>query len=500
MKKALLFSMTIVIMLLFSYTYAKHEAYNPLPKPVPLVLCSTDAPEIQALPDFFSTPTYQMSKLEPLHIRKDISEMSENDPMVVSLKKAIAKMKAKESTIPTSWVYQSSIHGTTSETNLPSWNSCAHGSEFFLSWHRMYVYFFERILRKESGNPNFALPYWDWSKTDGRSLPQTFIAPKSEQNNLLFVKKRDTKMNVGGLLALSNQINLAKAMQIEDLLASQVGKDDPNFNSTLERIHGNVHTTLSGLMADPNTAAQDPIFWMHHCNIDYIWEKWMDQHKPDLPDAKDPWMTKKFAFFDENDKRITMSGKDIVDIARQLNYKYEEIPIRSDIPKAPKPKIRKSVMATPSMMIAVAKSVALSADKNMFSLSPTQTETPNYMDSRFNLVFEQIKLKGWADGVFELYLNQSTDSSPDPNNDNYIGSIDFFALNAQNVNTNTKNEHFKEQIFDVTDVIRAYLAKNNQLGNMTVMIYHRLPELNGSSEPQKVSVQATVGIVKLVQH
>ena len=30
----------------------------------------------------------------------------------------------------------------------------------------------------------------------------------------------------------------------------------------------------SGLMTDPNTAALDPIFWLHHANIDRLWEVW----------------------------------------------------------------------------------------------------------------------------------------------------------------------------------------------------------------------------------
>ncbi|MGH7262080.1 MAG: tyrosinase family protein [Nitrospiraceae bacterium] len=40
-----------------------------------------------------------------------------------------------------------------------AWNTCQHGSYFFLSWHRMYLYYFERILREASRDPNFALPY-----------------------------------------------------------------------------------------------------------------------------------------------------------------------------------------------------------------------------------------------------------------------------------------------------------------------------------------------------
>jgi tyrosinase-like protein len=52
-----------------------------------------------------------------------------------------------------------------------TWATCEHEdmlmptrtSPHFLSWHRMALYFFERVLREASGDPNFALPYWDYT-------------------------------------------------------------------------------------------------------------------------------------------------------------------------------------------------------------------------------------------------------------------------------------------------------------------------------------------------
>src|SRR5947209_8045957 len=44
---------------------------------------------------------------------------------------------------------------------------CPHGNWWFYVWHRGYLGFFERTIRSLSGDENFALPYWDWTK-----LPQ----------------------------------------------------------------------------------------------------------------------------------------------------------------------------------------------------------------------------------------------------------------------------------------------------------------------------------------
>ncbi len=41
---------------------------------------------------------------------------------------------------------------------------CPHGNWWFYVWHRGYVGLFEQTIRKLSGDPDFALPFWDWSQ------------------------------------------------------------------------------------------------------------------------------------------------------------------------------------------------------------------------------------------------------------------------------------------------------------------------------------------------
>ena len=38
-----------------------------------------------------------------------------------------------------------------------AWGWCMHGNWWFLPWHRGYLYFFERIVRKISGDDSFRL-------------------------------------------------------------------------------------------------------------------------------------------------------------------------------------------------------------------------------------------------------------------------------------------------------------------------------------------------------
>jgi Common central domain of tyrosinase len=46
-----------------------------------------------------------------------------------------------------------------------------------------------------------------------------------------------------------------------------------SFTGLLEaQPHNTVHVQVGG---DPNTAAQDSIFWLHHANIDRLWKRWL---------------------------------------------------------------------------------------------------------------------------------------------------------------------------------------------------------------------------------
>src|SRR3954454_24325875 len=86
----------------------------------------------------------------PPWIRPSIKGMTASTPAIKSYIAGIKAMQALPSTDGRNWIYWASIHGN---ANIPSpaptaWATCQHGSYFFLSWHRMYLYWLERILRK----------------------------------------------------------------------------------------------------------------------------------------------------------------------------------------------------------------------------------------------------------------------------------------------------------------------------------------------------------------
>jgi tyrosinase len=179
--------------------------------------------------------------------------------------------------------YHAGIHGYP----LPAYCDMAHGHpEYFLPWHRAYLYFFERALRAQ--NANASLPWWDWtspgSQADG--IPAAYATAK--------VGKRDNPLNRakvnpeavaqgrrrGDPRPATTQrepgrpgtVPLPTTGWLNDLIDNHSSFAD--FSNRLERTHGDIHVWVGGHMEDIAFAAYDPIFWAHHTMIDRVWSLW----------------------------------------------------------------------------------------------------------------------------------------------------------------------------------------------------------------------------------
>lgn len=242
-------------------------------------------------------------------------------------RRAVAEMRrrsAEDENDPTGWTFQAGIHG--SFTNSQDFNKCEHASWWFLSWHRAYLYFFERIVRQASGDPTFTLPYWDWNTPNRRSLPAPFRDPASE----LFDGTRVPSVNAGEPL-LANETDVQQALDFPAFLGTRMR---PGFGGVplplrvkggLERPpHDTVHVLISGNMGDPKTAATDPIFWLHYANVDRLWDVWLARGRSN-PSQTD-WQTHTpFIFFDENRNRVQVRTSEFLPAGARLDYRYDDL-------------------------------------------------------------------------------------------------------------------------------------------------------------------------------
>lgn len=245
-------------------------------------------------------------------VRRNAFNMASNDPILVGFSKAITAMKALPTENPCSWTYQAAIHGTTLTPVLTAWNTCHTDARFFWSWHRMYLYWFERIVRKYSGMYDWALPFWDWANPLERQLPPAFRVVGSPLHD----PSRNAAMNDGtGAISTALGTSVTNAYALLDFYNAQSAINGP---------HGSVHGAVGGNMCCVSSAAQDPIFWLHHAAVDRQWNLWLAQgggRSNPIGDAD--WRNTTFTFFDECCNEVKMKGCDVLRAARQLSYTYE---------------------------------------------------------------------------------------------------------------------------------------------------------------------------------
>lgn len=112
-------------------------------------------------------------------VRRSIGQLGLANPAVQTLREGVRLLKSKPVSDPLNWSNLADIH----------LNFCPHGNWFFLPWHRAYLVMYERLIRSVTGNPQSALPYWDW--TADRQLPAAFAQSTFKgQPNPLFEPSR----------------------------------------------------------------------------------------------------------------------------------------------------------------------------------------------------------------------------------------------------------------------------------------------------------------------
>jgi tyrosinase len=47
----------------------------------------------------------------------------------------------------------------------------------------------------------------------------------------------------------------------------------------LEVQHGEIHSWVDGQLGELSTAAHDPVFYLHHCFVDYLWEQFRQKQR-----------------------------------------------------------------------------------------------------------------------------------------------------------------------------------------------------------------------------
>lgn len=214
-----------------------------------------------------------------------------------------------------------------------------HNNWLFLPWHRLFLYFHERILAKLIGDDTFALPFWNWDGLpEGMVMPNVY-AEKSLNNktnsslydpdrNKCAERPRVVDFSNPSLVTCSNATDEFQHWENTHVIYTQLvtaavtpslfigqpyryGDYGGVGGGTLEsKPHGAVHiwVNVEDMLLFKNSAT-DPIFFAHHANVDRLWTIW----KRDLEggiraDLTDPdWLNTQFTFYDEDGNLVSVS-------------------------------------------------------------------------------------------------------------------------------------------------------------------------------------------------
>jgi hypothetical protein len=412
------------------------------------------------------------------------------DPITLAYAKAVQVMQARPASDPTSWAWQAAVHGTFAAAPPgANWNVCQHQGWFFLSWHRMYLYFFERIVRKavlDAGGPaDFALLYWNYDRPfPSNTLPPAFRAPTLPDGtaNPLFIASpnRNAGLMAGGQVpatATSSTAAMAQTAFSSPPFGTSFGGGrvgPAQFAGSTGQLeftpHNAMHPTIGGplidpcqggLMSDPFCAALDPIFWLHHANVDRLWNNWLTLGGGRANPSQAAWLNQSFVFHDENGTQVTLSGADIVDTAAQLGYVYDDAALPSQrmmvLAATPPPS------GPPELAAATERPLELVGDTASVRLTVPDSsrrlvEAAGAEQGRVLVNVEDIEAEQDPGLAYAVYLTVPGD--PDPES-RHIGNVSFFGIRLMN---DPDRAHDGPpgfpHTFDATDVVRALKEQN----------------------------------------
>lgn len=440
-----------------------------------------------------------MSQSGPVLVRREISGLGADDPIVEAYAGAVHTMQGRAADDPTSWAYQAAIHGTVTTPERTLWNQCQHATWYFLPWHRMFLYFFERIVRatvvENGGSADWALPYWNYCLGGQHAfLPEPFRSPAAGQQSPLYVSQRDPQLNSGekGLPAYATSPTRALARP-QFVGKAEFGGPSTGFQHSGETWgaletspHNIIHVLVKGLMESPETAALDPIFWLHHANIDRLWSQWLSGPGTSHENPSDAaWRGFSFSFFDEHGKQHSMHCQDVLATAADLGYTYDDEPVPAHGAPSPTGPSPSTLSPPPREMIgATAEAVTLTGEPTTVSVPIAPIAAQGFTeDVHAYLNIEEIEGERNPGVSYLVYADLEGGEPPDPESPHYLGTLSFFGIERAQHPVGDEAPHALQASYDITPIARELEARGAWAGHELPVTFAPLTLVGPGAEP-----------------
>ncbi|XP_078679594.1 tyrosinase-like [Branchiostoma floridae x Branchiostoma belcheri] len=246
------------------------------------------------------------------------------------------------------------------ETEADCFFDYAHEAVGFLTWHRKFLLEIERALQEVNNDPDWTLPYWDWSAAEKNQCDictNDYVGANDEDGNLdpesIFAswwticehlpdfynathKIHTRPCNVSNanwqltrnpgtqdtdyfgesmaFLPSAEEVDFAMRFPVFDT-PPYIKYSNCSFRNVLEgftdtttgkyretikdksgnvlvpgshTLHNQVHIYMNGTMGTNPSSPNDPMFFLHHCNVDRLLETWMRRYPDSVVESALP--------------------------------------------------------------------------------------------------------------------------------------------------------------------------------------------------------------------
>jgi tyrosinase len=264
-------------------------------------------------------------------------------------------------------------------------------------------------------------------------------------------------------------------------------------------------------------SARDPIFWLHHANVDRLWSAWIKGGKRNMPSEKSRWGITTWKF-DEQGSWTQRAGA-MLDSEKSLNYRYDDenmpvvVPaaapqpvakviqgqvVSADLPQSTAPV---AISSTPNSFTLSSEAVAvnlpisakLSTELLKLLLSPGSSEIGSAM-----LLLHDVELgKDGKQGGFSYEIIATLPSDRDNRSPLTLGVLNSFTLSAASHEAPAGREHDapaeKQTLaFDLLDILAAWGTTNpiDLSDGLRITFDPSHPPKSGLEQPEFVHIGA----------
>lgn len=416
------------------------------------------------------------------------------------------------------------------------WDQCQHQSWYFPPWHRGYLLALEAQIRAEvislGGPESWALPYWNYfGPGDEFNMPPAFAQKTLPDGspNALFVTARygpdgDGNIYIPTAAAIQqhpNDPNFVYGPVTQVCMSNTIytgsnaattppgfGGPDTGFShsgGTSGNLENNPHNLVHvyvggnapdgqtyGLMSDPGLAGLDPIFYLHHCNIDRMWATW--NATPNANPTDTNWLNGPAAI---GEREFVMPWPDgtawvytpqQMDSLDQLDYTYDSLAAPAAVPAEALVARRLTRLGAPAAAAKAQEGVAVTPGKNVelvganqgaLAIKRTGARTAVKLDTGVrrkvsaslanaseaalpDQVFLNLEnVRGTHDAaVLSVYINLPEGENPSDHPELLAGSVGLFGLRTASRKDDKHGGQGLNFVLDITKIVDTLHLEN----------------------------------------